>query len=220
MTLFLDSAFIDDARQAADMGFVVGITTNPTLIKKVLTTEPRAGRVQIKTREDLIVAMCDVFPGVIMVQLTAETSSERKAEGYRLLKLRPGQIGLKIPSTSDNFPLAFSFAQEGYTVGMTTIFSPGQAFLACEAGVKIIFPYVNRSTRLLGDGFALVRQMRAMVDGLNSPVEILAASIKSIEEATNTILAGAHGLTIPLDIIRALGENQHSQQSIVDFAQN
>ncbi|MCX6080486.1 MAG: transaldolase [Chloroflexi bacterium] len=220
MTLFLDSAFIDDARQAAELGFVVGITTNPTLINKVLKTEPRAGGIQIKTREDLISAMCDVFPGTIMVQLTAETAAERKSEAQRLLGLRPGQIGLKIPSTSENFPLAYHFAKEGYTVGMTTIFSPGQAFLACEAGASIIFPYVNRSTRLLGDGFALVRQMRAIVDGLKSPIQILAASIKSGEEATNTILAGAHGLTIPLDIIQALGENPHSQQSILDFAKS
>ena len=162
MTLFLDSAFVDDARRAAELGFIVGITTNPTLIAKVLKTEPQASGVRINTRDDLISAMCDVFPGTVMVQLTAETPAERKAEAYRLLKLRPGHVGLKIPSTSENFPLACHFAKEGYTVGMTTIFSAGQAFLACEAGVKIIFPYVNRSTRLLGDGLVLVSQMRAV----------------------------------------------------------
>ncbi|MEI7846013.1 MAG: transaldolase family protein [Chloroflexota bacterium] len=218
MTLFLDSAFIEDARLATGFGFIVGMTTNPTLISKVLKTEPQVGSVRISTREDLICAICDVFPGTVMVQLTAETPAERTAEGHMLVKLRQGQIGLKIPSTSENFPLAAHFAKEGITVGMTTIFSPGQAYLACEAGVRIIFPYVNRSTRLLGDGLALVKQMRAVVDGQKSPVQILAASIKSAEEATNTILAGAHGLTIPLDIIQALGENPHSRQAIADFA--
>lgn len=218
MTLFLDSAFVEDARQAAELGFVVGITTNPTLIGKVLKTEGYLGR--IKTREDLILALCDVFPHTIMVQLTAETARERRAEGERLVKLRPGQIGLKIPSTSDNFPLARYFAAEGVAIGMTTIFSAGQAFLACEAGVRIIFPYVNRSTRLLGDGFALVRQMRAVIDGLKSPVQILAASIKSTDEAVNTVLAGAHGLTIPLEVILALGDHPLSQQSIAEFAQS
>lgn len=218
MTLFLDSAVVEDARRAAELGFVVGLTTNPTLIARALKVEPAHSAV--KTREDLISAICDVFPGKVMVQLAAPTQAERREEGYRLLKLRPGQIGLKIPSTSENFPLARRFASEGHTVAMTTIFSPGQVYLACEAGAKIIFPYVNRSTRLLGDGLALVRQMRAVVDALGSPLQILAASVKSTDEAVNTLLAGAHGLTIPLAIILALGENPYSQQSIAEFAQN
>ena len=155
-----------------------------------------------------------------MVQLTAETPEERKAEGKRLVKLRHGQVGLKIPSTGENFPVARYFAAEGYTVGMTTIFSAGQAFLACEAGVKIIFPYVNCSTRLLGDGLALVRQMRTVIDGLKSPVQILAASIKSPEEAVDTIIAGAHGLTLSLDVMLALGDHPYSQQSITEFSKS
>ena len=220
MTLFLDSAFIEDARRAADLGFVVGLTTNPTLIGKALKSEPQPSIGRIKTREDLIAAICDVFPGTVMVQLTAETPEERKTEGERLVKLRQGQVGLKIPSTSENFPIARYFATQGYPVGMTTIFSAGQAFLACEAGVKIIFPYVNRSTRLLGDGLALVRQMRSVIDGLNSPVQILAASIKSTAEAVDTIIAGAHGLTLPLELMLALGDHPYSQQSIAEFAKS
>jgi len=139
MTLFLDSASVDDARQAAELGFVVGLTTNPTLIAKVLRSGPQSANTRFKSREDLISALCDVFPGTVMVQLTAETARERKAEGEQLVKLRPGQIGLKIPSTMENFPLAHHFAAEGFTVGMTTIFSAEQVFLACEAGVNIIF---------------------------------------------------------------------------------
>jgi transaldolase len=220
MTLFLDSACVDDAQRAADLGFVVGLTTNPTLIGKVLKIEPQPSNSRFKSREDLIAALCDVFPGTVMVQLTAETLKERKAEGERLVKLRPGQIGLKIPSTSENFSIAHYFAAEGYTVGMTTIFSAGQAFLACEAGVNIIFPYVNRSTRLLGDGLALVRQMRTVIDSVKSPVQILAASIKSPAEAVDTITAGAHGLTLPLDVMLSMGDNPHSQQSIAEFAKS
>jgi transaldolase len=215
MTLFLDSAFVDDARKAAALGFVTGITTNPILIAKVLNTDKR-----LKTREDLIAALCDVFPGTVMVQLTAATALEREAEGRRLLNLHPGQVGLKIPSTMENFPLAQRFAADGHAVGMTAIFSPGQVYLACEAGAKYIFPYVNRSTRLLGDGLALVRQMRAVINALESPAHILAASIKTPEEGVDTILAGAHGLTLPLDVMLALGDNPFSEQSIAEFAKS
>jgi transaldolase len=215
MTLFLDSALVDDARKAAALGFVAGITTNPTLVAKVLKADER-----LKTREDLIAALCDVFPGTVMVQLTAATAREREAEGRLLLNLRPGQVGLKIPSTMDNFPLAHGFAADGHTVGMTAIFSPGQVYLACEAGAKYIFPYVNRSTRLLGDGLALVRQMRAVIKALESPVHILAASIKTPAEGVDTLLAGAHGLTLPLDVMLTLGDHPLSEQTIEEFARS
>jgi transaldolase len=125
---------------------------------------------------------------------------------------------LKIPSTPENFPLAKRFAATGHTVGMTAIFSSGQTLLACEAGVKYLFPYVNRSTRLLGDGLGLVRSMRTVIDSLHSPLHILAASIKSTEEAVDTIIAGAHGLTVPLEVITALGAHHLSEQTIAEFA--
>jgi transaldolase len=213
MTLFLDSALAADAREAAALQMVTGITTNPTLVAQVLKADT-----PFRTRDDLIAALCDEFPGTVMVQLTAETPKEREAEGWALLGLRPGRVGLKIPSTPDNFPLARRFAAEGHAVGMTAIFGPGQAYLSCEAGVKYIFPYVNRSTRLLGDGVALVRRMRAVIDALQSPVQILAASVKSSEEAVDTLLAGAHGLTLPLNVMRALGHHPLSEQTIAEFA--
>lgn len=215
MTLFLDSAVVDEARRAAALGFVSGITTNPILIAKALRADARLG-----TRENLIAALCDVFPGTVMVQLTAATAPAREAEGRWLLNLRPGQVGLKIPSTAENFPLAHRFSAEGHTVGMTTIFSRGQACLACETGARYLFPYVNRSTRLLGDGLALVRRMRAVVDALDAPIRMLAASIKTPEEGMDALVAGAHGLTLPLDLILALGDDPLSEQAIAEFAQS
>lgn len=213
MTLFLDSANVDDARQAAALGFVVGITTNPTLLSR-FAPEGQQGTARI------IAGLCDVFPGTVMVQLTAETMEERNAEARRMLAIRPGQIGLKIPSTPENFLLARTFSRDGVTVGMTTIFSAEQVYLACEAGATIVFPYVNRSTRLLGDGLALVRQMRAVVDALKAPTQILAASVKTPQEAVDTILAGAHGLTLPLPVMLAMGHHPLSDQSIAEFAQS
>jgi transaldolase len=77
---------------------------------------------------------------------------------------------------------------------------------------------VNRSTRLLGDGLALVREMRAVIDADSAPVEIIAASIKSPEEAVATVLAGAHHLTLPLSVIEAMGTHPLSEQAIEEFA--
>src|SRR5512137_1554393 len=141
MTLFLDSANIDDARQAAGLGFVTGITTNPAIVARVLGRQNRT----LQSTADLIAGLCDVFPCVVMHQLISETLEEREAEARRFLRLRRGQVGLKIPCTPENFGLAHRLALEGHKVAMTAIFSPAQVSLACEAGAAIVFPYVNRS---------------------------------------------------------------------------
>jgi transaldolase len=209
MALILDSAFVEDARRSAALGFVSGITTNPTLMAK---TGRRAA--------DVIAELCDVHPGTIFYQPTSDTLAEREAEARRIVALRPHRIGLKIPSTPENFGLAARLAAEGYTVGMTAIFSAAQVYLACEAGARYVFPYVNRSTRLLGDGPGLVREMRAVIDGLDSGLEIVCASIKSPDEAVAAILAGSHSLTIPIDLIEQMGRTELSDQTIADFAKS
>ena len=102
-------------------------------------------------------------------------------------------------------------------VGITAIFSPAQVYLACQAGVRFVLPYVNRSTRLLGDGFALVESMREVIEVGNYPVEIIAASVKSPDEAVQTLLAGAHHLTLPLAVIQAMGRHPLSEEAITAF---
>ena len=207
MALYLDSASIDDARRAANLGFVVGITTNPSLIA---ATHRSAALV--------IADLCDTHPGTVFYQPTGATVDERAAEVRGIVALRPGRIALKLPSTPPNFELAARLSADGLTVGMTAIFSAAQAYLACQAGARYILPYVNRSTRLLGDGPALVRSMRAVIDACRAPVEIVAASIKSPDEAVATVLAGAHSLTLPLAVIESLGSHELSEQAIAEFA--
>lgn len=208
MSLLLDSAFLEDARASAALGFVQGgITTNPTLMAKTSLSA-----------EAVIPTLCDAHPGTIFHQLAAPTFKEREAEAWRFLALRPGRVGLKIPCTLENLTLAKRFADQGVVTGMTAIFSAAQVYLALQAGADLIFPYVNRSTRLLGDGLALIRQMRAVIDAEGGSLEIAAASIKTPEEAVDTILAGAHHLTLGLTVIQAMGAHPLSEKTIAEFA--
>ena len=207
MTLYLDSALLEDARTAAALGYVRGITTNPTLMAK-------AGR----PPETVMAELCDACAGTVFYQLTAPSVAERETEARRMLALRPN-LGLKIPTTPENLALGARLAREGAVVGMTAIFSAAQVYLACQAGARYVLPYVNRSTRLLGDGLALVREMRGIIDAQRAPVEIVAASIKSPAEAAGTVLAGAHHLTLPLSVITAMGQHALSDQAIAEFAQ-
>jgi transaldolase len=208
MALFLDSASPADARAAMKLGFVAGITTNPNLMAK----EPG-------DPEEIIVTLADICPGPVFYQLVGTTSDEREAEGCRVLARRPN-IGLKIAMTTENLALAARFVRDGAKVGMTASYSAAQTYLTCEAGVTYSIAYVNRSTRVQGDGLALVSDMRAVVDACDTPTTILVASLKSAAEVVQSVIAGAHHVTIPLPLLMELGNHPLSDQAIEEFARS
>ena len=206
MALFLDSANPDDARAAMKLGFVTGITTNPTLMARV-SGNP----------EDVITELAEICPGPVFYQLTGNSVEEREREGWRLLERRPN-IGLKIPMTTENLALASRFSRTGRQVGMTASYSAAQTYLTCEAGVTYSIAYVNRSTRLQGDGLALVSAMREVIDACDAPTTLMVASLKSAMEVVQSVIAGAHHLTIPLPLLLELGDHPLSEQAIAEFA--
>jgi transaldolase len=209
VSIYLDSADPSDARAAGDLGFVVGATTNPLLIARAGVDPRRA-----------IAALCDALPGTVFYQIVAPDAAEREREARLALDLRPGRVGLKIPCTTANLRLAHRLASEGHVVGVTALFGPSQALLACDAGATYVLPYVNRTTRLTGDGLGLVARIRDVIDAAGAPVEIIAASVKSADEAVATVLAGAHHLTLPLAVIDAMASSSLSEQAIGEFGRS
>ncbi len=206
MSLYLDSAFPQEARRAFATGLVSGITTNPTLVAQTK-----------RSAVEVITQLCDVSKGIVFHQLTEETLSGRKKEAEKMADIQPGRVGLKIPCTYENLALAAVLVRSGHIVGITAVFGLSQVYLACQAGAQYILPYVNRSTRLMGDGIGLVRQMRSVIDAEGANTQIIAASIKSPDEAISTLLAGAHHLTLPLKIIESMGSHRLSDQAIEEF---
>jgi len=208
MALYLDSASVEDAHRAAELGFVSGITTNPKLIA-------RAGR----AAEEIIPELCDVLgEGLVFYQLTAPTVEERESEARRCAALRPGRVGLKIPCTTENLALLRRLAADRLTCAVTAIFSAHQAYAACVAGADYVIPYVNRSTRLQGDGLALVAELAAVAQATGDHAQVLAASFRSLGEVADAVLAGAHHVSVSLELLLALGDHALSEQTIADFA--
>jgi transaldolase len=206
MSLFLDSAVTADAREAMSLGFVAGITTNPHLLAKI-----------DRAPADIIAELADICEGPVFYQLNAPTLAEREAEAQRILALRPN-VALKIAMTSENLGLAAKFARNGIIVGMTATYSPAQTYLTCEAGIAYTIAYVNRSTRLQGDGLALVSQMRGIVDACSTATTVMVASLKSPSEVVQAVAAGAQHVTISLPLLREMGDHTLSEQTIADFA--
>ena len=195
-----------EVREAAALGYVQSVTTNPALL--AVTGLPA---------EAVLRELCEIVSGTVFYQLTAMSADERRAEGEAMLQIVPGRIGLKIPATTENMRLVAHFSASA-TIAVTAIFSGGQAIAACAAGAQYLLPYVNRSTRLMGDGPAFVRLLRSIADEIGGGTRILAASIKSAREAVDTLLAGAQDLSMPLSVLRDLGEHPLSHAAIAEFA--
>lgn len=206
MSLFLDSAIAAEAEAAKKLGWVKGITTNPTLLAKSELPP-----------ETTLKQLAELTTGPLFYQLMAAEFEEMVAEGQAAFQLIGKQTVLKIPASLVGFQVVAALAPE-IPCAVTAIYSPAQAAIAQEAGAKYAIAYVNRATRLLGDGVALVREMAGVVAGSNT--EIMAASIKSPQEAVASLQAGAHHLTLPLAMLQSMTNHELSVQTIDEFAEN
>ncbi len=207
MALFIDSAKKEEVKKLTDLGLIRGITTNPKLLAQV----PRPAKEVIKE-------LSEISPQLIFYQLSKETLSEMEKEAHEFFEIAPEKIALKIPARTTYISLVRKLGPE-IPCAVTAIFSDYQAYLACEVGAQYLIPYVNRATCLQGDGLSLVRRMREIIETKGYEAEILAASIKSKEEAIQCILAGAHHLTLPYDVIISLGNHPLSEEAIKEFAE-
>lgn len=205
MGVYIDSADLNEVRRAVELGFVTGCTTNPALMAKV-KAEPA----------DVILDICRLVSGPVFYQVTAASIEEREGEGREISRLAPDKVVLKIPATTENMTLVTRLAPE-IPCAVTAVYSPAQAWLAAMAGARYVIPYVNRATRLLGDGVKLVADLAAIVRASGMPVEILAASIKTPDEAAAVALAGAEHITLPLGVIMALGNHPLTDAAIAEF---
>ncbi len=204
MAFYLDSALVYEARVARDLGWVRGITTNPILLAQSELPP-----------EETLRALSACTSGEIFYQLTAPDLENMLAEAWVASQLLAKQLVLKVPATPMGFQ-AVARLSNRIPCGVTAVFSPAQALLAVEAGAHYVIPYVNRATNMLGDGLALVSEIARLLAGSSS--EILAASIKSADEAVATHRAGAHHLTLPLKILESMAEHELTGLSVSEFA--
>ncbi|MCT7948568.1 transaldolase [Ancylothrix sp. C2] len=206
MTLYLDSAIISEAKIASKFGWVKGITTNPTLLAKS-ELSPTETLQQLK----------EIISGELYYQLTASDFDGMVAEGKAAFELIGSQTVLKVPATPVGFEVV-AYLSPNIACSVTAIYSAAQAVVAMEAGAKYAIAYVNRATKLLGDGVALVRDMASVLAG--SQTKILAASVKSPLEAVETLKAGADCLTLPLGVLQAMAVHELSEKTVEEFGKN
>ncbi len=202
--IYLDSAIVSEVETALKLGWVKGITTNPILLAKNKISA-----------EKTLKQLAQMSPGELYYQLTASDFEEMIAEAHKAFNIIGQKTVLKVPASTIGFKVVASLSRE-IPCAVTGIYSASQAVISREAGAKYAIVYVNRATRLLGDGLALIRDMSVILQ--NSHTKILAASLKSPEEAAGAIIAGANHLTMPLNILKAMTTHELSEETIEDFA--
>ncbi len=206
MSIFIDTADIEQAKAAKESGWIHGITTNPILLSGT-------GSSASNTLQQL----AELNIGLLFYQLVS-TGKENMLKETELAKEIAGdQLVLKLPPTKHGFQIIPHLPPE-VTCCVTAVYSVAQALVARESGVRYIAIYVGRATKLLGDGLSLITEISRVLQG--SQTQLLAASLKSPMEASSAILAGADHLTMPFDVLNALAYHKHSEDAVKDFNAN
>ncbi len=203
--LYLDSASVDDARRAAQMAYVRGITTNPKLMAESGCRPP-----------EQLEALLEAFPGgpVFFQPGSPERADKEMAEA---LRLGGGRVVAKLPAQARMFSLGIELAHAGVTVAYTAVYSPAQALVAASAGAAWVICYVDRAARLRPD-LPVVAPIAGALRAAGSSVGVLAASIKSPEQAVESVMQGADAVTTGLAVLEALAYDPLTESAVDEFA--
>ncbi|MDK2980302.1 MAG: transaldolase [Chloroflexota bacterium] len=208
MQILLDSAIINEARQAAAWGWVSGATTNPSLLAK--SSLPPA---------ETLAELGGLLSGPIFYQLTGKSLQAMQSEASQAYEILGEQLVLKIPATDLGFQASASLSPQ-YPVAMTSVFSPAQAMLAAAAGARYALYYHNRAKRLLpeGQGEHLAEELVHALAGTDT--QVAAASLKSPQEMVEARMAGVPILSAPLAVLAQMPQHTLSEQAVADFDAN
>lgn len=196
MKFFIDTANLEQIREAQQLGVLDGVTTNPSLMAK----EGISGEENIRQH---YVEICNIVDGDVSAEVIATDFENIVKEGEALADLHP-QIVVKVPMIKDGVKALKHFSENGIRTNCTLIFSPGQALLAAKAGATYVSPFIGRIDDISTDGLALIEKIRLIYDNYNYETEILAASIRHTMHIIECAEIGADVITSPLSAITGL----------------
>ena len=205
MKFFIDTANVKEIREAASLGVVDGVTTNPSLIAK----EGRDFR-------QVLNEICSIVDGPISAEAVSLKADEMVAEGEDLARIHKN-IVVKLPMTKDGLKATKVLSGKGVRVNMTLVFSPMQALLAAKVGAAYVSPFVGRLDDISHYGMDLVRQIMGIYNNYGYPTEVIVASVRNPLHVVDAALAGAHIATIPYNVIDQLVKHPLTDIGIEKF---
>ncbi len=196
MKFFLDTANLDQIREAQDLGVLDGVTTNPSLMAKE----------GIKGRENILnhyLKICEIVDGEVSAEVISTDFEGMIKEGKELASLHP-QIVVKVPVIKDGIKAIKYFSDKNIKTNCTLVFSLGQALLAAKAGATFVSPFIGRLDDISSDGVELIRKISNLYNYYGFETQVLAASVRHTMHIMQCAEAGADVVTCPLQAILGL----------------
>lgn len=205
MKFFIDTANIDEIREASRIGILDGVTTNPTLISR------EKGK-----PEDILKQICEIVNGPISAEVVALDWEGMVREGKELAKIHEN-IVIKIPITKEGLKGVKALTSEGIRTNVTLVFTPIQALLAARAGASFVSPFVGRLDDITTAGMELVSQIVQVFRNYNIQTEVIVASIRNPMHVSDAAMIGADIATIPFKVIEQLTKHPLTDRGIENF---
>ena len=200
MKFFIDTADLDEIRAANDLGVLDGVTTNPSLVAKIVKDPDNFTYRDFKEH---IAKICEIVDGPVSAEVTTLTSEEMVAQGEELAEIDENVV-VKCPLTLEGLKAMRHLSGNGIRINATLVFSPTQALLAAKAGASFVSPFVGRLDDISTEGMALVEQIVGIYENYRSSTEVLVASIRHPQHVVEAAMIGADVATIPFKVIGQL----------------
>jgi transaldolase len=206
MKFFIDTANLDEIKEANEMGLIDGVTTNPSLVAKEGTTDFKAHLAKI----------CEMVEGDVSAEVTSLDAEGMLREGREFAEIAPNVV-IKCPLTLEGLKATRTFREEGTKVNVTLCFSAAQALLAAKAGATYISPFIGRLDDIGQNGMQLIKDIVQIYDNYGFATEVLAASIRHPMHIVDCALSGADVATIPFKVIQQLVKHPLTDKGLDAF---
>jgi transaldolase len=208
MKFFIDSGDIGEIREAAAMGAIDGVTTNPSLLAKAGVPTKKA-----------IQQICEAVDGPVSAEVIATDTAGILEEGRVLAKLHPNVV-VKVPLIVDGLKAVQQFTKEGIRTNVTLCFSPTQAIFAAKAGATFVSPFIGRLDDIADEGMDLIEKIVAIYGNYDFDTEVLVASVRHPVHVVQAALLGADVCTVPFKVITQLLKHPLTDAGLKQFLED
>lgn len=205
MKFFLDTANVKEILEAASLGLLDGVTTNPSLVAK-----------EGRSFKEVLVEICNIVDGPISAEVVSLEADAMVKEGKELAKIHKN-IVVKVPLIAEGLKATKRMAAEGIKVNVTLCFSPTQALLAAKAGAWCVSPFIGRLDDISSNGMELIRQILTIYRNYDFKTQVLVASVRHPQHVVEAALAGGHICTMPFSIFQQMVKHPLTDSGLKKF---
>ena len=205
MKFFLDTANVKEIQEAASLGLLDGVTTNPSLVAK-----------EGRSFKEMLIEICNIVDGPISAEVVSLEADAMVKEGKELAKIHKN-IVVKVPLIAEGLKATKRMAAEGIKVNVTLCFSPTQALLAAKAGAWCVSPFIGRLDDISSNGMELIRQILTIYRNYDYKTQVLVASVRHPQHVVEAALAGGHICTMPFTIFQQMVKHPLTDSGLKKF---